>query len=116
MNMFCNTTGVGNIKRCSCRDTMQWNDEALECQVFIVSLITLILHFACKMLIYLQDVNCTDVKAAEAIAEEKGDNNETLSYDDSFIYNMTDVDGQLNITEISADEVIFQDMLHWPFF
>ena len=34
MNMICNMTAS---KTCQCRDDMKWNDEALECQVFIVS-------------------------------------------------------------------------------
>ena len=33
MNMICNDKN----STCQCRETMQWNDEALECQIFIVS-------------------------------------------------------------------------------
>ena len=33
MNMICNEKN----STCQCRETMQWNEEALECQIFIVS-------------------------------------------------------------------------------
>ena len=33
MNMICNEKN----NTCQCRETMQWNEEALECQIFIVS-------------------------------------------------------------------------------
>ena len=37
MNMICNEKN----STCQCRETMQWNDEALECQIFIVSFLNL---------------------------------------------------------------------------
>lgn len=80
MNMFC------KAGTCQCREDMKWNTEALECQIFI-------------------DVNCTDVKEVETIVKNQTLDNQEDTFDDSFIYNMTDSDGNLNITEISADEV-----------
>lgn len=89
MNMICKEG------KCACRDDMKWNSEGLECQIYI-------------------DVNCTDVKT-EKIVEvdtnstivDDNDDDEDLKYDDSFVYNLTDpTTGQLNITEISADETL----------
>ena len=89
MNMICKEG------KCACRDDMKWNSEGLECQIYI-------------------DVNCTDVKTEKIVEVDTNstivdDNDDDgLKYDDSFVYNLTDpTTGQLNITEISADEVPF---------
>ena len=40
MNMICaqsGTIGSAGSRSCQCRDDMKWNDEGLECQIYIVS-------------------------------------------------------------------------------
>jgi hypothetical protein len=93
MNMVCKQ----DTQTCQCRDTMKWNDEALECQVFM-------------------DVNCTDVSTVESpvvevntttvIKQPTAVNEEEFKFDDSFIYtNTTEGAEGLNITSVTADEV-----------
>ena len=54
-----------------------------------------------------QDVNCTDVKTVETDVTKMGEptkmNTTTVdnnAYDDSFVYNLTDSSGKLNISEV----------------
>jgi len=86
MNMICNMTAS---KTCQCRDDMKWNDEALECQVFI-------------------DVDCSSVKSIETIILNgtTPDGKEVETFDDSGIYNLTQTNGTLNVSEITADETL----------
>ena len=39
MNMICGQSGTSSVgsRSCQCRDDMKWNDEGLECQIYIVS-------------------------------------------------------------------------------
>jgi hypothetical protein len=94
MNMVCKQ----DTQTCQCRDTMKWNDEALECQVFM-------------------DVNCTDVSTVESpvvevntttvIKQPTAVNEEEFKFDDSFIYtNTTEGAEGLNITSVTADETL----------
>ena len=71
---------------------------------------------------FFQDVDCKEEKSAEAIlvngtstttVVEKsiGTNGtepeENEEFDDSFVANLTDSSGNVNVSEITADEVIF---------
>ena len=71
---------------CQCRETMAWNDEALECQIFM-------------------DVNCTDVDTKTIIEEPDKDKKE-FKFDDTDIFNTTDASGKVNVSEITADETL----------
>ena len=79
MNMECDQG------TCQCRDEMKWNEEALECQIYM-------------------DVNCTDVDTESIIEEKK--NETTYKYDDTEIFNSTDSTGKVNVSEITAEETL----------
>merc|ERR1712018_474572 len=87
MNMIC----FDKNSTCQCRETMAWNDEALECQIYI-------------------DVNCTGVTSVETILT--GNDNETETelkendLEESLIYNLTDSSGNVNISELSSEETL----------
>ena len=118
MNMICNDKN----STCQCRETMQWNDEALECQIFIVSVDFTNFFPNCNYMKKknFQDVDCKEEKSAEAIlvngtstttvvAKSVGTNGtepeENEEFDDSFVANLTDSSGNVNVSEITADEV-----------
>ena len=51
MNMICaqsGTIGSAGSRSCQCRDDMKWNDEGLECQIYIVS--QCLLPFRCLVI------------------------------------------------------------------
>ena len=80
MNMVCQGG------KCQCREDLKWNDEALECQIFM-------------------DVNCTDVDT-KTIIEEPDKDKEEFDFDDTEIFNTTDATGKVNVSEITADETL----------
>merc|ERR1719323_267713 len=80
MNMECKDG------KCQCREDLKWNDEALECQIFM-------------------DVNCTDVDTKTIIEEPDKDKKE-FKFDDTEIFNTTDASGKVNVSEITADETL----------
>jgi len=103
MNMICGQSGTSSVgsRSCQCRDDMKWNDEGLECQIYI-------------------DVNCTDIKTVESpepvetlvletpnntLASDKLEEEE-FEFDEQEFSNLTDSKGNLNISEISADETL----------
>merc|ERR1719228_2363705 len=86
MNMFCES----EKGTCQCRNDMKWNEETLECQIYM-------------------DVNCTDVKTVESpnntLVSDEPDN----EYDDQAIYHITsglNSDEKLNVSEITAEETL----------
>jgi len=104
MNMICGQSGTSSVgsRSCQCRDDMKWNDEGLECQIYI-------------------DVNCTDIKTVESpdntvtldtplespnktLGSDKLE--EEFEFDEKEFSNLTDSNGNLNISEISADETL----------
>ena len=74
---------------CQCRDEMKWNNEALECQIFM-------------------DVNCTDVDTKNIIEENQNEvkESEKFKFDDSEIFNVTDSNGKVNVSDIKADTTL----------
>ena len=75
MNMICNTKN----STCKCRETMKWNNETLECQIFI-------------------NVNCSDLNDSNDLKLEK--------FDDSFINNLTEFSGKINISEVTSNDTL----------
>ena len=67
---------------------------------------------------YFQDVDCSDVKSVESILQNGTDTTvsdvnpevslekENEKIDDSLIYNLTDTEGNLNISEVTSDETL----------
>ena len=67
---------------------------------------------------YFQDVDCSDVKSVESILQNGTDTTvsdvnpevslekENEKLDDSLIYNLTDTEGNLNISEVTSDETL----------
>lgn len=53
-------------------------------------------------------MNCTDVSTVEKVVEDKNltETEEEIEFDDSFVYNLTDSNGNLNISEVTADETL----------
>merc|ERR1719323_2836036 len=80
MNMECKDG------KCQCRADMRWNDEALECQIFM-------------------DVNCTDVDT-KTIIEDPDKDKEEFKFDDTEIFNVTDASGKVNVSDITAEETL----------
>ena len=66
-----------------------------------------------KISLHFQDVDCKDVESVESIitngtviANGTVSDDETIEeFDDSGIYNLTNTDGTLNVSQITADEV-----------
>ena len=44
MNMFCKEEDHSDKSVCQCRNDMKWNEETLECQIYMVSPINYLMH------------------------------------------------------------------------
>ena len=97
MNMICHT----EKQTCQCRQDMKWNDETLECQIFMdVDCSDQVGGDGPKVMSLSSDTNDTVKPEDNAGMEE----NVNLEFDDSNIYNTTD-GNPVNLTTISANKV-----------